>query len=232
MKLSIIIPAYNEERTILTILDKVAKSKISIDKEIIVVNDGSKDSTVYLVRDFIKKNKNLDVKLFEKTNGGKGSAVRHGVKNSTGEIILIQDADLEYDPNDYESLINPIINGECKVVYGSRRLKKDNKKHSAVSFYLGGMLVTFITNLLYGSRLTDEPTCYKVFQAENLKRFELKGNKFDWEPEITGKMLRKGIKIKEVPISYYPRSKKEGKKINWRDGIHAIYTLFYWRIKS
>ncbi len=234
MKLSIIIPAYNEEETILETLQIVSQVKLSIEKEIIIVNDGSTDATGKILKEFMKNHKAQKTKfvLVEKVNGGKGSAVKEGIKKSLGEIIIIQDADLEYNPNEYQSLINPILKKEAQVVYGSRRLKSSNKQYSGISFFLGGVLVTFVTNLLFGSKLTDEPTCYKVFDSKLIKSIQIEGNKFEWEPEVTAKILKMGIKIHELPISYHPRTKKEGKKINWRDGFQAISTLIKWRFRD
>jgi len=233
IKLSIIIPLYNEEKTIEEVLAAVSKAKVQAVKEIIIIDDGSTDASARKVKKFIArhKKKGPEYLLISKPNGGKGSAVKAGIKRATGDIVLIQDADMEYDPNEYQILIDPIVQKKCKVVYGSRTLRKGNK-YSMLSFYLGGRLVTLVTNLLYFSRLTDEPTCYKVFAQEVISTLTIKGDKFEWEPEVTAKILKKGIKIYEVPISYFPRQKKEGKKINWRDGLHAIYTLFYWRFKK
>ncbi|WP_423792568.1 glycosyltransferase family 2 protein [Methanocaldococcus indicus] len=230
-KVSIVIPAYNEEKTIEKILKKILDVKLPLEKEIIIVNDGSTDKTKDIVEEFIKKHPNENIKLINKENGGKGSALKVGIKHSTGDIIIIQDADLEYDPNDYPKLIKPILEGKTKVVYGSR-LRKRNK-FSHISFLLGGLLITTLTNLLYFTFLTDEPTCYKVFHKD-LKDILInaEGNKFDWEPEVTAKILRKGYKIYEVPINYYPRTKKEGKKIRWKDGLEAVYTLIKWRFKK
>jgi len=228
-KLSIIIPLYNEEKTIKQILEKIIKAPLTLKKEIIVVNDGSTDSSQKKVEEFIKKNKNII--LINKINQGKGSAVKEGIKNSTGNIIIIQDADLEYDPNEYQKCINPIINKKALVVYGSRRLKKTNKI-SSFSFYLGGNLLTLLTNILYHSNLTDESTCYKTFKAETIKTINIHGKKFDWEPEITAKILKKRIKIHEVPIKYFPRSNKEGKKIRWKDGLDGVWTLIKYRLVS
>src|SRR3989344_1056575 len=183
MKLSIIIPAYNEEKTMREVLEIVSKVKLTIGKEIIIMDDGSTDKTADVIKEFISstKKKDFEINLFQKKNGGKGSAVKEGIKRATGGIIIIQDADLEYDPNEYQNIINPILNKRCKVVYGSRRLKSSNKKYSGLSFYLGGILVTLATNLLFGSKLTDEPTCYKTFDAKLIKGFEIRGNKFEWE---------------------------------------------------
>jgi dolichol-phosphate mannosyltransferase len=225
-KLSILIPVYNEEKTITEVIDVIKKVNIGkVKKEIIVVDDKSTDNTL----DALKKIKNIKLVGHNK-NQGKGMAVRTAIKHATGDIIIIQDADLEYDPHDYITLIKPIISGEAKVVYGSRRLKKANKQYSGFSFYLGGIGLTWITNVLYPTgHLTDEPTCYKTFKAEVLKSIPLKCKRFEFCPEVTAKVIKRGIKIKEVPIAYYPRSVKEGKKINWKDGVEAVWTLLKYR---
>ncbi|WP_456372607.1 glycosyltransferase family 2 protein [Methanocaldococcus sp.] len=231
-KVSIVIPAYNEEKTIKKILEKILKVKLPLEKEIIVVNDGSTDRTKEIVEEFIKNHPNENIKLINKKNEGKGSALKVGIRHSTGDIIIIQDADLEYDPNDYLKLIKPILEGKAKVVYGSR-LRNLKNKYSHLSFLIGGLIITLITNILYFTFLTDEPTCYKVFHKE-LKDILInaEGDKFDWEPEVTAKILRKGYKIYEVPINYYPRTLKDGKKIRWNDGVDAILTLLKWRFKK
>ncbi|MBA2846644.1 glycosyltransferase involved in cell wall biosynthesis [Methanococcus maripaludis] len=232
MKLSVIIPAYNEEKTVLKTLEEVVAVNLPIDKEIIVVNDGSTDKTEEIIENSIKKFPESNIKLLSKKNGGKGSALKEGIQNSTGELIIIQDADLEYDPSDYSKLIQPILEETANVVYGSRIKNKDNG-YSHVSFLIGGIGVTLATNVLYGVFLTDEPTCYKVFHSD-LKNIliDAEGNGFEWEPEITAKIIRKGHKIKEIPINYYPRTKKEGKKIKWSDGVKAVETLLKWRFKK
>lgn len=225
MKLSIIVPVYNEDKTIGKLIRIIKGVDLKgIKKEIIVVDDSSKDKTV----EKLKKINGIKLILHRK-NLGKGAAIRTGIKYVTGDVVIIQDADLEYDPNDYYKLIKPIIERKAEVVYGSRRLKKENKKHSGISFYLGGLILTAIVNLLYGIKITDEPTCYKVFRVDILKEINLKCNRFEFCPEVTAKVAKKGIKIYEIPISYFPRSIKQGKKIKWRDGIDAIWTLLKYR---
>jgi dolichol-phosphate mannosyltransferase len=232
--LSIVIPAYNEAGTIKEVLEIVKSLRLDVDKEIIVVDDGSTDRTREIVSEI------KDVRLIKHDkNMGKGFAVRTGIKESTGEIILIQDADMEYDPTEYPQLIAPILAGEAKVVYGSRFISKEQKsknklfvrKHDRAYFmaYIGGRILTILANLLYNAKITDEPTCYKVFEAKVLKSVNLKCKRFEFCPEVTAKIKKKGYKIKEVPISYKPRTFEEGKKINWRDGVEAIWTLIKYR---
>ena len=232
-KISIIIPAYNEENTILEVLERVSEVNLGLIKEIVIVDDGSIDNSVKVTRKFIRqkrRNNKSIFKLITKKNGGKGSAIKKGLEVATGEIITIQDADLEYDPHDYTSLIKPILNNQAKVVFGSRFLIKHKPKYKL--YFFGNKFLSFLTKMLYGSIITDMETCYKVFSRRLISSLRLNANGFDIEPEITAKLLKKGIKIKEVPISYYPRSKLAGKKINWKDGIKAIWTLFYWRFKK
>lgn len=224
MKLSIIMPIYNEKKTLEKIVEKI--QKVSIEKEIIMVDDGSTDGT----REILKNYENVqNIKIIYHTkNMGKGATIRTAIKYITGDIVIIQDADLEYDPNDYLKLVTPIQNKEVKIIYGSRALNRENK-HSYNRYLLGGKLVTFVTNILFSQRLTDEPTCYKVFDTILLKSILLKCNRFEFCPEVTAKIARKGIKIKEIPISYYPRNFQEGKKIKWYDGVEAIWTLIKYR---
>lgn len=229
--LSIVIPLYNEE-TVGLLLDKVVAAPLSIDREILIVNDGSTDRSGAMAADWIERHPSLNVKLMHKKNGGKGSAVRMGIEHSSGDIVIIQDADLEYDPNDFQKCIDPILRGETLVVYGSRELGGRNAKHSHPLFYLGGIIVTAWTNLLYGSSLTDEATCYKVYDGKLIRTLLFEGNHFEWEPEITAKLLRLGYEIHEVPISYYPRQVSEGKKIRGFDGLHALLTLIKYRFTS
>jgi len=233
-KLSVIIPVYNEEKTVEKVLDYICGKKFPLELEILVVNDGSYDSSEEIVKNFIKrykaKSKKIKVKLFSKKNEGKGSAVRLGIKMARGNIIIIQDADLEYNPDDYNKIIKPIIDGKEKVVYGSRFLKEHKPLYRI--YYLGNKFLTLLTKIIYGTNITDMETCYKAFRSDVIKSIEIKSNKFDIEPEITAKILKRGIRIKEIPISYTPRSVKEGKKIGWRDGLKAIYTLVYWRFRD
>ncbi len=231
-RLSIIIPAYNEQDTIITILDKILKVDLSVqsvEKEIIIVDDGSKDETVQRIESFKQKHADVLLTLVQKKNGGKGSAIKTAIPYCTGDMTIIQDADLEYDPEDYKILIEPILTGEADVVYGSRRLKKVNVQYSGLSFYIGGMVLTILANVLYNIRLTDEPTCYKVFKTNLLKEIPLNCTGFEFCPEITAKIAKRNIQITEVPISYYPRSVAEGKKINWKDGAEGIWTLIKYR---
>ncbi len=237
--LSVIVPAYNEEKTIAQLLNKVKKvdlSKQNVRKEIIVISDGSKDRTVELAK------KVRGVKVIDKQpNQGKGSAVRRGIQEAKGDIIIIQDADLEYNPQDYSKVIEPILNGRALVVYGSRflTLLKKNKKNSFIRKYkgaytsaaLGGRIVTIAANVIYGIKLTDEPTCYKCFKSSLIKSIEIDSDGFNWEPEVTAKIAKRKIKIHEVPISYKPRTFEEGKKINWKDGIEALWTLIRYKFK-
>lgn len=224
--ISIIIPTYNEEETIEKIINKVLKSDVlGLKKEIIIVDDGSTDKTTQIInKTYTKSVKKI---LFPK-NKGKGFALRAGFKQATGDIILVQDADLEYHPKDYPKIIKPFINENANVVYGSRELSGNNK-HSSIFFHMGGRTVTFFTNLLYGSKLTDVPTGYKVFKREVLINIPLKCRGFEFCPEVTANILKKQISIMEVPITYSARHRKDGKKIKWFDGLEALWTLF--RIK-
>lgn len=226
MKLSIIIPSYNEDETILGIIDKVKEQHIGdVSKEIIVVNDGSTDKTEDLL------NKVRGIKLISyKKNSGKGFAIREGLKNATGDIVLIQDADLELSPEDYPALIKPIVEGNYEVVFGSRIL--GGYKFRKSPFYYGGRLVTFVANVLYGIKITDEPIGYKVFKTRVIKSLNLRCERFEFCPEVTAKIARKKIPIFEVPVRYVPRKKTEGKKLKSWDGFQAIWTLLKYRFKK
>jgi len=224
MKLSIIIPVYNERRYFLAVLNKVKKVNIgNIKKEIIIVEDCSTDGT----RELLKKLKDKSIKIiFHEQNQGKGSAVRTGLSHATGDIILIQDADLEYNPEEYPKLIKPIIEGRTKVVYGNRMHRGHKPRY--YFFYLGNMLISLFTTLLYGKRINDVETGYKVFRKEVIKGMKLRGRRFDLDPEITAKILRR-YNILEVNIDYISRSMDQGKKISWIDGVMAIWYLFKYR---
>jgi len=221
--LSVIIPVYNERETLKEILARVRV--VDLEKEILVIDDGSTDGT----RDVLKEEeKTGDLKvLYHETNKGKGAAVRTGLEHARGEVIIIQDADLEYDPQDYHKLLKPILEGQAEVVYGSRFLE-----FRETMFFLqalGNRIVTLVTNLLYGTALSDMETCYKVFRAEVVKSIPLRSRRFELEPEITAKLLKRGYRIHEVPISYQGREYHEGKKLTWRDGITALWILIKYR---
>ena len=228
LKLSVIIPVYNEENTIKRIIDKVKKVKLSgIKKEIIIVDDFSSDNT----RNILKNIKDRAIKIFfHKTNIGKGAAIRTGLRNCTGDIILIQDADLEYDPNEYGKLLKPILHNTTKVVYGSRiDAIRSNIKNMYKLHYFGNIFLTLMTNLLYGTNIRDMETGYKVFRKDVIEGINLRAKKFDFEPEITAKILKKGYKIHEIPINFVGRKFEEGKKITWVDGVKAVYYLMKYR---
>ena len=223
IKISVIMPVYNERGTIREILKQVRK--VNIGKEIIIVDDCSTDGTQDLLR-YLDK----DIKIiYHAHNKGKGEAIKTGLRKAGGDLVIIQDADLEYNPQDYYKLIEPIVKGETDIVYGSRFLR-DNK--FAVScHHLGNRFLTLATNLLYGSKLTDMETCYKVFRREILESMEIEAVSFDFEPEVTAKALKKGYKILEVPISYRGRSYHEGKKISWKDGLTALSCLLKFKFR-
>jgi len=221
MKISIIIPAFNEEKTIEKVIGVV--QNLPMEKEIIVVDDGSTDRTREILAGM---SSNVKI-IYHEKNMGKGMAIRSAIPYLTGDVSIIQDADLEYDPKEYGEIIKPIIEGKTKVVYGSRFLK--HNKAIYLRYYLGNKVVSALTSLLFCKRITDEYTCYKMLDTEVLKSFPLKSNGFEIEAELTVKLLRKRYRIYEVPISYNPRSLKEGKKISWRDAVKGIFTILKYR---
>jgi glycosyltransferase involved in cell wall biosynthesis len=236
MKLSIIIPVYNEEKTIIEILDRVKKEVIpGVEKEIIVVDDGSTDTTGQKLKN-IKDN---DFKIiFHEKNGGKGSAVRTGIENSTGDYIIIQDADLEYHPKFIKDLLKPILEKKAEVVYGTRlnrmpHLKGEEAKHLFILHYFGNRFLSLVTSILYRQWITDMETCYKLFPKKALNGIKLNARGFELEPEITSKLLKRGYKIKEVSIFVNPRGYDEGKKLNTvKDGLKALWSLVKYRFSD
>lgn len=234
--LSVIIPSYNEARTLPEILRRIKHVELpeGYGFDVVLVDDGSTDDTLQVAQQFIKEHpetEGFSVRYFRQAqNGGKGTAIRRGIKHIAGDYVVIQDADLEYDPNDLARMLGEMLEKELDVLYGSRFLRAENK-HSSQAFYYGGRLVSLVANLLYGQRLTDEPTCYKMFRSSLLSQLPLRCRGFEFCPEVTALVAKRGYKIPETPISYSPRSFAEGKKINWRDGVEAIWTLLRLKVR-
>ena len=231
MLLSIVIPVYNEVATLEKLIAAVKAVEVPLDREIILIDDGSRDGTRDLLKRLDAEDAELKVILHD-VNQGKGAALRTGFDAATGDIILIQDADLEYDPKEYPQLLAPILNGHADVVFGSRFL--GGGAHRVVYYwhYLGNKFLTMLSNMMTNLNLTDMEVCYKLFKKEVIKGIEIKENRFGFEPEITAKVAKGRWVIYEVPISYYGRSYEEGKKITWRDGVRALYCIIKYRFKD
>jgi len=225
MKLSIVMPVFNERNTIKEILRRVRQVDLGdLEREIVIVDDGSSDGT----RDILSMEEDSGTRvIFHQENRGKGAAVRTGFAAASGDLIVIQDADLEYDPEDYPKLIEPVLKGKAQVVYGSRFTGP--RKNMLFWHFVGNRFLALMTNILYNTTLSDMETCYKLFTREALQGIELNSDHFEIEPEMTAKILKKKIRIFEVPISYAGREMEEGKKITWRDGIPALWTLIKYR---
>ena len=229
MKLSVIVPVHNEESTIEEVIRQIRAVDLGdTAKEIIIVDDASTDSTPRQL-DALEGEPDLTV-LVHESNRGKGAAIRTGLASTTGDIVLIQDADLEYDPKDYPRLIEPIVDGDADVVYGSRFL--GTAENMALPNLVANKLLAWSATLLFGKRITDEATCYKVFRSDVLSSFDLECERFEFCPEVTAKALRRGYRLVEVPISYHARTVEAGKKIRATDGLEAIWTLFRFRFRT
>ena len=233
MKLSIVIPAYNEAATIRSLLDRVQQVPLDggVTKELIVVNDCSTDETAANIQAWQASNPEAELVYLEhEVNQGKGAALHSGIRKASGDYVIIQDADLEYDPREYNLLLQPVIEGYADVVYGSRFM--GGKPHRILFFWhsRGNRLLTFLSNMMTGLNLTDMETCYKLFRRDIIQNLDLREQRFGFEPEVTAKVARvKGVRIYEVGISYYGRTYEEGKKIGWRDGFRAIWCILKYK---
>ncbi|MBM3701508.1 MAG: glycosyltransferase family 2 protein [Actinobacteria bacterium] len=229
MKLSIIIPVYNEHKTIESLVNKVLGVDLgNIKKEIIIVDDGSKDKTTDVLKSKIEPI--VSKIIYKQKNEGKGAALRTGFQNATGDYVIVQDADLEYDPNEYSLLLKPVLDGFADVVYGSRFI--GGKPHRVLFYWhsRGNIFLTNLTNMFTNYNFTDMETCYKLFKKEILDKINIKENRFGFEPEVTIKLSRLNCRVCEVGISYYGRTYEEGKKINWKDGLRALYVILKYGI--
>ena len=222
-KITVLIPVYNEKDSLLELLKRVESVDFGLEKEIILVDDFSTDGTKELYSQINHKI------LYHEKNMGKGAALRTGLKEATGDIVIIQDADLEYNPEDYIPLVELIKENKADVVYGSRLLDNRNSKSFLFLSFIANKTLTVLTNILFGAKLTDMETCYKAFKREFIQNIDIKSNRFDFEPEITAKVLKQKVRFKELPITYNARAFDEGKKIGWKDGVQAIWTLIKFR---
>jgi glycosyltransferase involved in cell wall biosynthesis len=229
MKLSVIIPCFNEISTIKEIVSKINNEK-NYNKEIIIIDDNSTDGTIEILKNELSEK--VDHIIYNEKNYGKGYSVRKGIEIASGDALIIQDADLEYDPSDYSKLIEPIKNGYADVVYGSRFIGTDQKRVLNYWHSLGNYWLTLISNMLTNINLTDMEVCYKAFKSECIKKIVLKENRFGFEPEITAKIAKKKLRIYEVGIKYFGRTYVEGKKIGWKDGISAIRCIIFYNLFS
>ena len=226
-KLSVIVPVYDERNTVVEIVRRMRAVDLPVDLEIVIVDDGSTDGT----RDVLRQLADSTVRVvLHEHNKGKGAAIRTGLEKVTGDLVLIQDADLEYDPEDWPKLLNPVLRGKAQVVYGSRFTGE--RRNMLFLHWVGNRFLSLVTNVLYNTTLSDMETCYKLFDRTVLEGITINASRFEFEPEITAKLLRRGIRIYEVPISYTGREFEEGKKITWRDGFPAVYALVKYRFRD
>jgi glycosyltransferase involved in cell wall biosynthesis len=224
-RLSVIVPVFNERNTVAEIVRRMRSVDLPIEREIVMVDDGSDDGT----RDVLTQLQDSTVRVVKHPlNRGKGAAIRTGLEHATGDVVLVQDADLEYDPEDWPKLLAPVLKGRARVVYGSRFTGE--RRNMLFLHWVGNRFLSLVTNVLYNSTLSDMETCYKLFERDVLDGVQLRADRFDFEPEFTAKILRRGIRIYEVPISYAGREPYEGKKITWRDGVTALWTLVKYRL--
>ena len=223
-RLSVIVPVFNERNTVAEIVRRMRSVELPIEREIVIVDDGSEDGT----RDVLTQLGDSTVRVVKHAvNRGKGAAIRTGLEHATGDVVLVQDADLEYDPEDWPKLLAPVLKGRASVVYGSRFTGE--RRNMLFLHWVGNRFLSLVTNALYNSTLSDMETCYKLFERDVLNGIQLQAERFDFEPEFTAKILRRGTRIYEVPISYAGREPHEGKKITWRDGVTALWTLVKYR---
>ena len=232
MKLSVLMPVYNEKRTLAEIVSHVLKQRINgIDSlELVIVDDASTDGSAEIIEQLASTYPQIKP-IFQKKNRGKGAAIREAIEAASGNVAIIQDADLEYDPNDFEVILTPILQNSADVAYGSRFMMKRDRRDLYSRHALGNRFLTFLSNKLTNLNLTDMETCYKAFHLQTLKTIPLRSNRFGIEPEITAKIARRKLRLHEVPISYHARTYAEGKKIKWKDGIAAVYVILkYWLV--